>query len=37
MESMNLDPRLKKLLVSYEEVFRSLRPPLSCKNWFRWT
>ena len=27
----NLDPRLKKLLLTYEEVFRALPPPLSCK------
>ena len=27
---MNLDPRLKKLLLTYEEVFVDLRPPLSC-------
>ena len=28
---MNLDPRLKKLLLTYEEVFGALPPPLSCK------
>ena len=28
---LNLDPRLKKLLISYEEVFGALPPPLSCK------
>ena len=31
MESLNLDPRLKKLLLTYEEVFDALLPPLSCK------
>ena len=31
LESLNLDPRLKKLLISYEEVFGALPPPLSCK------
>ena len=30
-ESLNLDPRLKKLLITYEEVFGALPPPLSCK------
>ena len=29
--SLNLDPRLKKLLLTYEEVFGALPPPLSCK------
>ena len=28
IESMNLDPRLKKLLLTYEEVFVALPPPL---------
>ena len=31
LESLNLDPRLKKLLLTYEEVFGALPPPLSCK------
>ena len=31
IESLNLDPRLKKLLLTYEEVFGALPPPLSCK------
>ena len=31
VESLNLDPRLKKLLLTYEEVFGALPPPLSCK------
>ena len=31
IESLNLDPRLKKLLIPYEEVFSALPPPLSCK------
>ena len=31
LESLNLDPRLKKLLIIYEEVFGALPPPLSCK------
>ena len=31
MESMNLDLRLKEQPLSYEEVFRALAPPLSCK------
>ena len=30
LESLNLDPRLKKLLITYEEVFGALPPPLSC-------
>ena len=30
IESLSLDPRLKKLLRTYEEVFGTLRPPLSC-------
>ena len=29
--SLNLDPRLRKLLLTYEEVFGALPPPLSCK------
>ena len=31
MERLNLDPRLKKLLLTYEEVFGALPRPLSCK------
>ena len=31
IESLNVDPRLKKLLLAYEEVFGALPPPLSCK------
>ena len=31
LESLNLDTRLKKLLITYEEVFGALPPPLSCK------
>ena len=31
IESLNLDPRLKKLLLTYEEVFGALPPPLSCR------
>ena len=31
IESLNPDPRLKKLLLTYEEVFAALPPPLSCK------
>ena len=31
IESLNLDSRLKKLLLTYEEVFGPLPPPLSCK------
>ena len=31
LESLNLDPRLEKLLIAYEEVFGALPPPLSCK------
>ena len=31
MESLNLDPRLKKPLLTCEEVFGALPPPLSCK------
>ena len=37
IESLNLDPRLKKLLLTYEEVFGALPPPLSCNNWSGWT
>ena len=31
VESMNLDPRLTKLIDKYQEVFGALPPPLSCK------
>ena len=31
LESMNLDPRLSKLIQEYEEGFGALPPPLSCK------
>ena len=31
IESLNLDPHLKKLLLTYEEVFGALQPRLSCK------
>ena len=31
IDGVNLDPRLNKLLLTYEEVFRGLPPPLSCK------
>ena len=31
IESLNLDPRLKKLLLTHEEVFGFLSPPVSCK------
>ena len=31
LESLNLDPRPKKLLKTYEEVFGALPPPLSCE------
>ena len=31
IESLNLDPRLKKLLLTYVEVFGAVQPPLSCK------
>ena len=31
IESLNLDPRLKTLLLTYEEVFGALPRPLSCK------
>ena len=31
LESMNLDPRLSKLIQKYHEVFGALPPPLSCK------
>ena len=37
LESLNLDPRLKKQLITYEEVFGALPPPLLVKNWSRWT
>ena len=37
IESLNLDPRLKKLLLTYEEVFGALPPPFPVKNWSRWT
>ena len=37
LESLNLDPRLKKLLITYEEVFRALPPLLSCKKLPEWT
>ena len=31
IESVNLDPKLNKLLLSFEEVFGALLPPLSTK------
>ena len=31
IESLNFDAGLKKLLLTYEEVFGTLPPPLSCK------
>ena len=31
LESMNLDPRLSKLIEKYQKVFGALPPPLSCK------
>ena len=31
IESLNLSPRLKILLLTYQEVFGALSPPLSCK------
>ena len=31
LESLNLDPRLEKLLLTYEEMFGALPPPLSCE------
>ena len=31
LESMNLDPRLSKLIQKYQEVFGALPPPLFCK------
>ena len=31
LECLNLDPRLKKLLITYEEVFGALPLPLCCK------
>ena len=35
VESRNLDPRLKKLLITYEGVFGALPPPLSWKKLFQ--
>ena len=35
IESLNLDPRLNKLLLTYEEVLGALPPPLSCKKLFQ--
>ena len=32
LESMNLDPRLSKLIQKHQEVFGALLSPLSCKN-----
>ena len=31
IKTLDLDPRLKKLLLTYKEVFGALPPPLSCK------
>ena len=31
LESMNLDPRLSRLIQKYQEVFGALHPPLCCK------
>ena len=37
LESMDLDPRLRKLIQKYQEVFGTLPPPLSCTKLVRWT
>ena len=37
LESLNLDGRLKKLLLTYEEVYGALPPPLFSNTWSRWT
>ena len=34
LESLNLDRRLRKLLITYEEVFGAMPPPLSRKKCF---
>ena len=31
LKSMNLDPRLSKVIQKYQEAFGALPPPLSCK------
>ena len=36
-DSLNLDPRLKKRLLTYEEVFGALPPLCPVKTWSRWT
>ena len=35
LESMNLDPRLNKLIQKYQEICGVLPPPLLAKNWSR--
>ena len=35
IKSLNLDPRMNKLLLTYEEVFGALPPPLFCKKLVR--
>ena len=37
LESMTVDPLLSRLIQKYQEIFGALPPPLSCKNWSRWT
>ena len=37
IESMNLDPPVKILLLTYEEVFGDLPPPLPAENGSGWT
>ena len=36
IQSLKLVPRLKGLLLTYEEVFGALPPPCPVKNWSRW-
>ena len=37
LESMNLDPRLSKLIQKYQEVCSSIGPPCLAKNLSGWT
>ena len=37
LESWNLDPRLTKLMKTYQEVFGLLCHPCHARSWSRWT
>ena len=37
VESMNLDPRLTKLIHKYQEILERCPHPCLVRNWSRWT